>query len=304
MWLLYLKIKGKSLILTLQVAQSMGWLLKLWVVGKECHFMSSSINKAILSTEREKPLSLTLERQREALSKGADVAWERGRDETRAREQGAIAAEPAAPSVGRWGAEWPSWLSPDADRHLTRQPLPRARWGPPARALPLSPTDHEALVTRAEAVLRRLLVSDNYDSVTNFVGLYDAFTKSEQPLYDVYEGYTPPIRNKKHTCVGLGLELMKRWRGLERQFPGFGEATSLISCEEAVQDVREYVCAGEGPVSVEMAEKEHVMIGVQVRVDGRPGTLLADPGYHVPRIITIMADGNYPHTGKFITKLT
>lgn len=70
--------------------------------------MSSSINKAILSTEREKPLSLTLERQREALSKGADVAWERGRDETRAREQGAIAAEPAAPSVGRWGAEWPS----------------------------------------------------------------------------------------------------------------------------------------------------------------------------------------------------
>ncbi|KOB52111.1 Uncharacterized protein OBRU01_26462, partial [Operophtera brumata] len=80
------------------------------------------------------------------------------------------------------------------------------------------------------------------------------------------------------------------------RFPGFGEATSLISCEEAVQDVREYVCAGESPVSVEMAEKEHVMIGVQVRVDGRPGVLLADPGYHVPRIITVMADGNYPHT--------
>lgn len=70
--------------------------------------MNQIINQNNSFTEREKPSSLTLERQREALAKGADVAWERGRDETRAREQGAIAAERAAPSVGRWGAEWPS----------------------------------------------------------------------------------------------------------------------------------------------------------------------------------------------------
>ncbi|CAG4942700.1 unnamed protein product [Parnassius apollo] len=73
----------------------------------------------------------------------------------------------------------------------------------------------------------------------------------------------------------------------------------MVSCEEAVVDVREYVTSGEGPASVEAAEKEHVMVCVQITVDGRPGVLLADPGYHVPRVVTVMADRAYPHTGWF-----
>ncbi|KAL4714847.1 hypothetical protein ACJJTC_012519 [Scirpophaga incertulas] len=53
------------------------------------------------------------------------------------------------------------------------------------------------------------------------------------------------------------------------------------------------------PAAVLGAEKEHVMVGVQIRLDGRPGLLLADPGYHVPRVVTVMADRAYPHTGWF-----
>lgn len=59
--------------------------------------------------EREKPTSLLLEKQREALVKGATVATDRGRDDGVYDKASAGAeAEPAAPGVGRWGAEWPS----------------------------------------------------------------------------------------------------------------------------------------------------------------------------------------------------
>ncbi|KAH9640323.1 hypothetical protein HF086_001675 [Spodoptera exigua] len=183
---------------------------------------------------------------------------------------------------------------------LTRPPLPRARWGPARRPLELSLARHEELATRAEAALRRLLVTDNYDSVNNFISLHEAFERGGDSLYQVYQQYTPPIRARKHTCVGLGFELMRRWRSLERDFSGITRATALLSCEEAVVDVREYVTCGEGPADVLAAEKEHVMVGIQIRVDGRLGVMLADPGYHVPRIVTVMQDRNYPHTGWFV----
>lgn len=256
--------------------------------------------------EREKPSSLLLEKQREALLvKSVTVAAEQSRDDGVHERAGAEAeAEPAAPGVGRWGAEWPSWLASDAQLRARRRdvtaPLPSARWGPPRRALSLSLARHEALVTRAEGILRRLLVTDNYDSVNNFISLYDTFQRGDEPLYDVYDRYNPPIRAKKHTCVGLGFELIRRWRCLERDFEGVTAATALLSCEEAVVDVPEYVSCGEGPESVTVAEKEHVMIGIQIYVEGRPGIMLADPGYHVPRIVTVMADRAYPHTGKLI----
>lgn len=188
-------------------------------------------------------------------------------------------------------------------RDVTRLPLPPARWGPLRRPLDLTPHTHEELATAAEAILRRLLVTDNYDSVSNFISLYDEFEKTDQPLYDTYENYSPPIRSKKHTCVGLGIELIRRWRVLDKQFPGFAAATALLSCEEAVVDVREYVSCGEGPAAVLEAEKEHVMAGVQIRIEGRVGLMLADPGYHVPRIVTVMADRAYPHTGLYILLL-
>lgn len=52
-------------------------------------------------------------------------------------------------------------------------------------------------------------------------------------------------------------------------------------------------------------EKEHVLLAMKVEVDGRSGVLLCDPGYHVGRVVTVMGDGVYPHTGKkhlFATK--
>lgn len=46
-------------------------------------------------------------------------------------------------------------------------------------------------------------------------------------------------------------------------------------------------------------EKEHVLLALKVNVQGRVGILLCDPGYHVARVITVMRDRTYPHTGNF-----
>lgn len=45
-------------------------------------------------------------------------------------------------------------------------------------------------------------------------------------------------------------------------------------------------------------EKEHVLLAMKVEIDGRGGVLLCDPGYHVGRVVTVMCDGVYPHTGE------
>lgn len=45
-------------------------------------------------------------------------------------------------------------------------------------------------------------------------------------------------------------------------------------------------------------EKEHVLLALTFEIDGRNGVLLCDPGYHVGRVITVMCDGVYPHTGE------
>lgn len=153
-------------------------------------------------------------------------------------------------------------------------------------------------MTQAESILRKLLVENNYDSISNFISLYDTWEKKKVPLNAMFEDYAPPIRRKKHTCVGLGMELVQKWRSLNKDFPGLETAMALLSCEEAVEDVRDYVMMGEGPASVEYAEKEHVLVGIQVVIDGRPGIMLADPGYHVSRMITVMADRAFPHTSK------
>ncbi|CAH4029878.1 unnamed protein product [Pieris brassicae] len=239
--------------------------------------------------EREKS-SVVVSEKREALSK-VEVTNERVRED--ARPSTRAEAEAAAPAVGRWGAEWP--IAPGD----VTNPLPVSRWAQPRKPLVLTATTHEQLATEAETILRYLLVTDNYDSVNNFISLYDEFTKTQEALFDLFKRYAPPIRSKKHTCVGLGIELIRRLRVLDKKFRGFNAAMGLVSCEEAVVDVHDYVTSGPGPESVAMAEKEHVMVVIQVVVDGRSGVMLADPGYHVPRIVTVMADRAYPHTGWF-----
>lgn len=39
------------------------------------------------------------------------------------------------------------------------------------------------------------------------------------------------------------------------------------------------------------------MVAMQIEIDGRRGVVLLDPGYQIGRVITVMIDQQYPHTG-------
>lgn len=78
---------------------------------------------------------------------------------------------------------------------------------------------------------------------------------------------------------------------------GLREALHLVSCEEAVENPAAYLA---GVPSRLRAEKEHVLVAARLDIGGRQGVLLLDPGYHVARVVTVMADGLYPHTGEYM----
>ncbi|GBP08927.1 hypothetical protein EVAR_78305_1 [Eumeta japonica] len=257
--------------------------------------------------EREAPSTPVTEWRRAALVKsvelevGADEPG--GRDEAHTGVRAGHGGADAGAGTGASATAEAEPASPTPAPEASGPPLPAPRWGTPRDELRLDAANHEELVMCAEVVLRRLLVSDNYDSVHNFLGLYETWERERgrgELLRGVFKRYAPPIRPRRHTCVGLALELVRRWRALEGRFPGLCAATALVSCEEAVgaTALHHYV-SSESPALLPTAEKEHVLVCVRVSVDGRAGLLLADPGYHVARVVTVMADRAYPHTGWF-----
>lgn len=148
--------------------------------------------------------------------------------------------------------------------------------------------------------MSRLVVSENYDSINNFLSLYDGYMASPDETLDVYfKKYNPPIRAHKHTCVGLGMEVMKRLKVLEKDFPGITKSMMLVSCDENIEDLQDYTTSFPGPQGFLIeTEKDHVLMAIPIKIDGRPGMFLSDLGYHISRVATVMVDRCYPHTGK------
>ncbi|KAH9640333.1 hypothetical protein HF086_001685 [Spodoptera exigua] len=119
-------------------------------------------------------------------------------------------------------------------------------------------------------------------------------------LQEYFRKYNPPIRPHKHTCVGLAMEVEKTLKVLEKDFPGISKSMMIVSCDENIQDLMDYAtfCPGPQGFLIE-TEKDHVMLAINVKVDGRPGMFLSDLGYHIARVVTVMVDRCYPHTGWF-----
>lgn len=65
---------------------------------------------------------------------------------------------------------------------------------------------------------------------------------------------------------------------------------------QTIGDIAGYVG---GPPAADSGEKEHVLVCLKIEIGQRRGVMLLDPGYHVARVITVMADKLYPHTGWF-----
>ena len=127
---------------------------------------------------------------------------------------------------------------------------------------------------------------------------YEAFAsrRDKASVGECLEEYVPPISPEHHTCVGLGLTLISKLyqSDLCDKFPGLREGLHIVSCEEAVDDPQLYV---QDRPQQDTVEKEHVLVALRLDINGRQGMLLLDPGYHVARVVTVMADEKYPHTG-------
>jgi hypothetical protein len=66
-----------------------------------------------------------------------------------------------------------------------------------------------------------------------------------------------------------------------------------------VKDIHAYVQASDDGLPDQwMVDKEHVVVYFKFILDGRLGYAVMDQGYHVARVVTVMIDGQYPHTGK------
>lgn len=124
---------------------------------------------------------------------------------------------------------------------------------------------------------------------------HEEFRKSnETVLAHFMLGYNPVISQEHHTCVGLGLSLLDKLRSLDCQFSGLASKLYIASCEEACENIFSYIQQEPEPQAV---EKEHVVVVLKLDIADRKGLLLLDPGYHVARVVTVMEDELYPHTG-------
>ncbi|CAG9763520.1 unnamed protein product [Ceutorhynchus assimilis] len=149
--------------------------------------------------------------------------------------------------------------------------------------------------------LQHLLEQHNYDTVGNFLELYQHFKKSKmRSAIEFFHKYTPKITSDHHTCVGLALELRNRVEKFEKSYPNIKGHICIVSCEENIGAVDVYTALRDTfDTMPSTLEKEHCLMCLKFEINGRSGVLLCDPGYHVARVVTVMADEAYPHTSWF-----
>ncbi|XP_057365964.1 uncharacterized protein LOC130686813 [Daphnia carinata] len=177
------------------------------------------------------------------------------------------------------------------------RPLPYPAWGAIEMRLHVASLErfHE-LILALTTCMEDQLKSHCYNAVGNFLTFFESYKNRKdltQSLESFYREYNPPITAKHHTCVGLGLDLAGRIVELEQTYPGISSALFLASCEEDIGNVNRYVSTP--TPDTRTSEKEHVVIALNIELEGRVGVLILDTGYHVPRPVIVREDRLYPH---------
>lgn len=188
-----------------------------------------------------------------------------------------------------WGEdEWPM------DRAL---PLPE--WGCERPELNFgSLPQYQRFLGHVQEHLHQALMTQCYDTMSNFIVFGQEYVslREEYPaLEEFYRDYDPPLLHGRYTCVGLACDLATKLSTLEMQYPGLKDATYQVSCEEEIDNADWYCSNGVPPITT--CEKEHVLVCIRIRLSGRAGVLLLDPGYHIGEPITVMEDGLAPQSG-------
>lgn len=183
------------------------------------------------------------------------------------------------------------------------KPLPLPLWNQESK--PILVIDklyaYEDLVASIETTLQHMIQETHYDTANNFIDFYQAFRNSRFEKLDAFfRHYVPAINRRSHMCVSLAMEIISRIALLR---PDIAEHFYLVSCEEAVENAIAYAenCQQSGIDSAAWTlEKEHALVAMKIKVCGRDGILLLDPGYHVARVVSVMKDEKYPHTNYFV----
>jgi len=184
------------------------------------------------------------------------------------------------------------------------QPLPKPEWGSEPEHLEFSSlVTFQFFLQELKMILAAELESHPYNTFGSFIDFYDAFLKQSQPFEDFYQSYEPTILQESLSCVGLGCSLIDSMKAsLCNCYPGLKCALFIASCEEVVLDVDTYTTFS--PPASSTSVKEHVLVVLRVKVEGREGYIVLDPGYHVNIPVIVMSDGKYPNTGWFLLSET
>ncbi|KAK3874757.1 hypothetical protein Pcinc_020321 [Petrolisthes cinctipes] len=200
-----------------------------------------------------------------------------------------------------WGKDKPEGEDWCEGEWPTDRALPLPRWGCARPDLTFSSLqDFTTFLNCLTPHLHDTLTKHCYDTLSNFINFCESYIwwregmERGAGLDQFYHDYDPPLLPGRHTCVGLTCLLQSRLSSLEPRYPGIKDATYKVSCEEEVEQV-EWYCEGEVPPYT--CEKEHVLVCVRVRIAGRVGVVLLDPGYHVGVPVVVMEDGTAPQSG-------
>lgn len=192
----------------------------------------------------------------------------------------------------------------DEDEWPSNHPLPIPIYGCERPELVFeNVARYEDFHLNVREILQEAIQSVPYDSVSTFFQFcqeYFAERAEYESLEEFFRDYDLPQLSGRNTCVGLAIDLLSRLSVLEKQYPGAKDALYLVSVEEIIEDVESYCSSSSPPIA--SCEKEHVMLCVRVRIQGRGGIILMDPGYNVAEPITVMEDNFYPHSEPYTSR--
>ncbi|ODN01706.1 hypothetical protein Ocin01_04981 [Orchesella cincta] len=185
----------------------------------------------------------------------------------------------------------------------TSRPLPFPRWDTkePQVVRFKDILEYEEFAGSIELISQQLVATHKYNTVGNYIRFYQNFKASNaEQLVPYFREYDPPITPEHYTCVGLAMELIENINGFITRSHSAYSKFYIVSAEESIETVETYIC--NVPPNVLLVEKEHVAVCLKIEIGTgmgpkRSGYLLLDPGYHVSRVVTIMEDKSYPHTG-------
>jgi len=140
-----------------------------------------------------------------------------------------------------------------------------------------------------EPIVQKHLDEHNYHAVRGFIKFYQAYQKNRDVPFE------DPITAEHYTSVELAMDLLNKIQtNLHPAYPDIVTKLFIASCEGEYDG--DYT--KNSPPPLYFVFKEHIMLGLNINVNGRSGRIILEPGYQASKAVVVMKDRKYPHTGR------